>query len=124
MCFEQVLQDLIPEDEISVSFEKMFGLEHNSTPMPERALLSAILENAIRDAWRAPVPGASCPHKQAMQWLHITSPLEPEDLEDPIPFTFVWIAEELGFDAKELHKKIVRNTKKVRLFKLEQRRIR
>lgn len=124
MCFDLAIDSMIESEESSIIYDDLYGVGQDKSIDPVRNLITAILENAIRDAWRQPVYGVSCPNRQALSWLHITSPLEKEDLEDPLPFTFVWVVEVLGYDPIDLHQKIKATVTQNKTFKLEQRRIR
>ncbi len=116
--------DLMESEESSVLLEGLFGEIGDGLSKGERALITAILENAIRDATRKPIKSVSCPRRTALDWLHITSPLTEADITDPFPFTFVWVADILGMDYKWLHKKIKQCIPLVAAKTYERKRIR
>ncbi len=82
---------------------------------PEKALITAIIERAVRDAvgTRKPKAGERCPKLTAISWLKLYDPITDENIKKPIPFSFEWCAIELDQCPRRLKKTILQNLHKV-----------
>lgn len=100
------------------------GCCYEASNMPEKALLSALLENAIRDAIKAPIRFKNCPNKLALEWLHISEPLLARDLAEPPIFSFVWVAQMLSLEPEALSRKIASSLHLLKAKNFERKRIR
>lgn len=76
--------------------------EEGSPAVPERTMLAAILERAIRDAISNEIPAPRrstnkkvCPRKSAREWLYLDEEIPEEDLDYPTEFSFVHVCSEL-----------------------------
>ena len=98
-------------------WELAIDYEDVTTAKPELKMYAAVLERAIRDAAeeykpqkysKRPSRWPPVWRESGREWLYLDVDAIPqEDLDSPYEFSFCWVADELGLNAKQLRQRII-----------------